>query len=112
MRERLELFRREAGERAGLRYSPELRELGRECAGLVMAAGGSRRQAASELGVSEATLVRWLRKDVAAVRGGLCEVVVADRSRASGSLELVSPSGWRLEGLAVSEAAELLAALA
>jgi hypothetical protein len=112
MRELLERFRRAAGERAGLRYAQELRELGRQYAAGVLAEGGSRRRAASELGVSEATVVRWLGVDKATGDGQLCEVVVAGRRQLTGSLAVISPSGWRVEGLGVSEAAELLAALA
>jgi hypothetical protein len=74
--------------------------------------GGSRRRAASELGVSEATVVRWLGVGKPTGDGELCEVVVAGRRQVTGSLAVISPSGWRVEGLGVSEAAELLAALA
>jgi transposase len=113
MRELLERFRLEAGSRAGLRYSQELRGLGRQFAEHLLAEGGSRRQAASELGVSEATLARWLRGVEAAAGGELCEVVVASpRLAAAAGVVVISPSGWRVEGLGVREAAELLAALA
>ncbi len=110
MQEELEQFRREAAVRDGLRYPESLKELARRYAQLVVSVGGGGRQAARDLGIGEATLVRWLRGKTAERAAGLCEVVVADRGR--GGLAVISPTGWRVEGLAVSEVAELLSALA
>lgn len=107
MQEQLERFRRAAAAREGLRYSEELRDLARQYA---RSRDGGREQSARELGVSVRTLARWLGVGAAAAEGALCEVMVAESGR--GRLVVTSPSGWRIEGLSVSEAAELLAALA
>lgn len=109
MEELVQRFRWLADQRSGLRYSLELRELAVEC---VAAAGGgtSVGQVAAQLGVGAATLQRWLAAAPAAAGRGWHEVVVRELDTRRGVV-VVAPSGWRVEGLSVAEAAELLAAV-
>jgi hypothetical protein len=77
-----------------------------------MLAGKSLGSVAEELGLGPATLTRWLG------RGGAGEplrpVEVQREEEAPGptsSLVVVTPSGWRIEGLRLAELAELVRAL-
>ena len=116
----LEAFRQGlqgAGLRAGLgvRYPQALRELAVAYFHEAHRQGRSRRRAAEALGVSDVTLSRWIEEagpDVPELveTAALREVVVTD-SRPRGSLSLVTPEGYRVEGLGVAELAEVLRAL-
>jgi transposase-like protein len=96
----------------GVRYPEDLR---REAIGLArtgMLAGKSLGSVAEELGLGPATLTRWLG------RGGTGEplrpVEVQRDEEEPGqasSLVVVTPSGWRIEGLRLADLAELLRAL-
>lgn len=120
MDELLEAFRqglRESGVRpgVGIRYPEFLRELAVGYFELARRAGHSRRQVVEALGVADATLQRWDEEvGTAAVEAAesvaLHEVVLTD-SRPSGSLRLITPEGYRVEGLGIGELAELLRAL-
>lgn len=66
---------------------------------------------ASELGLSQSGLGRWLRRERSSdlLRGRFRPVqVVAASGVSAGSLILVTPSGYRVEGLSVTELAALL----
>jgi|CXWL01.1.fsa_nt_gi transposase-like protein len=102
-------FRRAAEQRQGLRYSEELKELGRRHAAQAVAEGRSMRAAARELGIGEVTLGRWLAEVSGAV-GAFGEVVIME-PRPSEGVTLFSPLGWRVEGLSVSDLMGVLAAL-
>ena len=118
MRTRVERFRiaveRSLGGRPGrgARYPEDLR---REAIGLArtgMSAGKSLGSVAQELGLGSATLTRWLG------RGGAGEplrpVEVQREEEEPGqtsSLVVVTPSGWRIEGLRLADLAELVRAL-
>ena len=66
--------------------------------------GASLRQMGSALGLSESTLLRWTRgKD-----GRLRPVRVGEPSAGDTELALVTPGGYRLEGLNASTALEVL----
>ena len=67
-------------------------------------AGSSVRKIARELGVSESGLSRWLQSGSGRVR----PVRVAEEGSSQSPLVLVSPGGYRLEGLSPSDAAEVL----
>lgn len=100
-------FRLEAGRRQGLRYSSELRQLAVRYA---TAAGSmSRREVAAELGLSEVTLARWLRGELAS-GAALHEVVVVEQVGSTRPV-LVMASGVRVEGLSVGELVSVLEAL-
>ena len=66
--------------------------------------GFSVRKIAEELGVSESGLTRWLQSG----SGRLRPVRVAEERSSHDQLVLVSPGGYRLEGLSASGAAEVL----
>jgi hypothetical protein len=105
-----ELSRGERGR--GKRYSTELR-------GRVAAWAQSRRQIgaswvdiAQELGLGLDTVRRWCvsKKPVATGRS-LLPVRVVESPAAPSGLVVVSPNGFRVEGLTLTEAASLLRAL-
>ena len=74
-------------------YAPEQRERGRSWAVI-----------ARSLGVSSSGLIRWSRQRVARCEGAVpVEVRVEEPSDVT-AVTLVSPVGYRIEGLGVSEA--------
>jgi hypothetical protein len=124
-----ELSRRLLGGRPGRSgwYPQELREVAVGCAQAAVAQGSNLRELAVALGVSHASLCRWVAKakpgerghDVARVAEGRCapvhrvEIVPSEPAvgeRSSG-LVLVTPQGYRVEGLAVGDVARLLEVL-
>ncbi len=68
------------------------------------AAGESVSKIAHDVGLSESGLSRWLRQ----AEGGFREVRVRAESRPSADLVLVTPRGFRLEGLDAGLALRLL----
>ena len=66
--------------------------------------GASVRKTARELGVSESSLNRWLQK----ADGRLRPVRVIEKPSSRDSLVLITPGGYRLEGLSSMSAAEVL----
>jgi transposase-like protein len=77
--------------------------------------GASVARLAGALGLSVETLRRWLDTDVEEPpHGGHARpmpVAVVAAAQNRGALSLVTPSGFRVEGLSVEAAAELLARL-
>lgn len=69
--------------------------------------GCSVKKIAEELGVSESGLSRWLPSG----SGRLRPVRVAEKRSSPDQLVLVTPGGYRLEGLSASSAAEVLRGL-
>jgi hypothetical protein len=108
MQELARRFRRGAQERAGLRYSRQLRQVALDYAELARAQGQGQREIAEALELPEATLTRWQKARGDSV--ALHEVVVVDRPQV-GQLVLVLPSGARVEGLSVPELVSVLEAL-
>ncbi len=113
MEELAERFRRESRERTGRIYSQELRQLALEYAGLAKEQGHQRGRIAKRLGVSETTLVEWLR--CGAELGGCVGLVLREVSVVEEfSLHrpvLVMPSGVRVEGLSARDLVAILGAL-
>jgi transposase len=130
MEKELEQFRQEAqrlkaGRQGGSLPFPEaLRAFAVRYAAHTLEAGGTVVEAAAKLGVSAPTLYEW-RKGRAAGRrqlnpteksATLVPMRVGERP-AEGAVAglqqvvLVSPSGWRVEGLSVESAAQLLGRL-
>ncbi len=73
--------------------------------------GQALRHAAADLGVSDATLQRWTDEDPEdRVVGTMREVVVKDPTGPV-SLSVVTPDGYRIEGLEVNEVSLLLRSL-
>ena len=66
--------------------------------------GASLRQMGRALGLSESTLLRWTRTHA----GRLRPVRVGEPSTGDAKLALVTPGGYRLEGLNASTALEVL----
>lgn len=114
MEERIRRFReltsRLLSERScrGAGYPEELRE---EAVGLVqegLAQGSSLREVAVRLGVCHATLYRWLaRKEVRLRRVEIVPEPVT-RCEAAHGLVLVTPQGYRVEGLGLGDVPRLL----
>ena len=123
---RQEAQRRKAGRRSGSLPFPEaLRAFAVRYAEHTVAAGGTVTDAAQQLGVSGPTLYEWRkgrsaghRHPKAAEKGAaLVPVRVGGRPAAAQvarvhPVALVSPSGWRVEGLSVESAGQLLEKLA
>lgn len=123
----LEQFRQEAqrlkaGRRSGSLPFPEaLRGFAVRYAEHTLAAGGTVVEAAQKLGVSGPTLYEWRKGRPAGHRrpkpteksAGLVPVRVSEhpaRAEVAGvqQVALVSPGGWRVEGLTLEAAAQLL----
>ena len=96
----------------GARYPEDLR---REAIGLArtgMLAGKSVGSVAEELGLGPATLTRWLGRGGAGEPLRPVEVQREEEGLGpSSSLVVVTPSGWRIEGLRLADLRELLRAL-
>jgi len=96
----------------GARYREDLRQEAIALARTGLLEGKSLGRVAEELGIGPATLTRWLE------RGGAGEPlrpVEVQREEAEPgqafSLVVVTPSGWRIEGLRLADIPELLRAL-
>jgi len=96
----------------GVRYREDLRQEAIVLAQTGLLEGKSLGRMAEELGIGPATLARWLE------RGGAGEPlrpVEVQREEAkpgqTSSLVVVTPSGWRIEGLRLADLPELLRAL-
>ncbi|GMU05419.1 transposase [Corallococcus caeni] len=121
----LEQFRQEAqrlkaGRRSGSLPFPEaLRAFAVRYAEYTVAAGGTVTDAAQKLGVSGPTLYEWRkgrpRPKPIEKSAALVPVRVSQRPAAAAGaavqVVLVSPGGWRVEGLGVESAAQLLGKL-
>jgi transposase-like protein len=105
---RRELAARERGQ--GKRYSAALRARISGWARRELERGGSLRAIAEALGLHRETLRSWLA-DVPASEAALVPVEVTAEKASARSFVVVSPSGFRVEGLALDEVAALLARL-
>lgn len=90
--------------RAGLRYPRELRERLTGYARHGRGQGASWLRLGEELGVPYGTLQRW----VGSTERPAGFVTVRSTVAKGEGLALVSPAGWRIEGLSVSDVAALL----
>lgn len=103
----------------GKRYPKSLRRLAVGFATQAEAAGWSASRIARHLGVASATLERWCTTPpVVEAEGGMREVVVRDDGRPADGppaverrAVLVTPEGYRIEGLRQEDLVELLQAL-
>jgi transposase-like protein len=97
----------------GARLAPPLRAelIAYACA--QRATGVSMQAIAAALGVAPESVRRWTQRSAGAARGALVPVhVVPEPPRASRTaLTLVSPRGFRVEGLDLADVGTLLAAL-
>ena len=93
----------------GSRYPAELRAAAATFARSLVAAGGSIGQVAQDLGVPPVTLRRWM---LATATAGFRPVEVEISGRpAVGSAVVITPDGYRVEGLDVEGACTLLRSL-
>ena len=98
----------------GKRYPEPLRQLAVGFATEAEACGWSGSRMARRLGVAWATLERWCAtQPVTDSGGGMREVVVRDDAPSSAELRpvLVTPEGYRIEGLGQEDLVEILRAL-
>jgi hypothetical protein len=94
---------------AGRGYPKTLRERVLAYAERAAAAGRPRADVAEALGLAPVTLARWGRPTHVTARGFRPVVVAPEPARAApvGGVAVVLPSGVRIEGLSVEQAAEL-----
>lgn len=110
--EQISELKLEADERESLRYPEAFRTKAVELVGQLKADGWTQRRISQELEISWQTLGRWCRQaEPDGIETGSesfrpVEVVAADSSGSADGIALVSPSGWRIEGLTVAEAVE------
>ena len=105
-------FRRGAQERrAGFRYSQELRQLAVEYARQARELGHGRRWAAKRLGLSDGTMISWLRGGASRPLQVHEVKLTEPAAAASSGPVLVMPSGARVEGLSMRDLVALLGAI-
>ena len=111
---RKEAAKRKRGRRRGsASYPLEMRRFAVDYAVGAIADGGSVSRAARELGVSEVTLAKWMQAAEADDGPGEFREVVVERPEVTaGGLVVVTPSGFRVEGLDLTGAAALLRVIA
>lgn len=107
----LELFRQRV-EQFGLggpgkRYPEELRELAISFAIEQLKFGASKLKIAAQLGIRTSTLQRWLEPDKD-LEHDFLPVAMLQTKADHHDIALVSPSGWRITGLGLKQAAELV----
>lgn len=106
---RLESFRRHPGS-SRPRYPGDLRAEVAAVAERAIDAGWSRRQVVDSLGLSAPTVVRWMARE--SVHFRTVSVVEDEQAstvrRETASLCVVTPGGWRIEGLDLESVRELL----
>lgn len=96
----------------GVRYREDLRQEAMALARMGMREGRSLGRVAAELGIGVATLTRWLEKGGADEPLRPVEVQREQEEPGStSSLVVVTPLGWRIEGMRLAQIAELLRAL-
>lgn len=99
----------------GWRVPEDLRRLAVGFGHRALAAGESLGAAASALGVSRATLQRWLEESPGEEPGVLREVVIREtpgqEDGSTATVTLVTPEGFRIEGLRSGDLPELLRSL-
>ena len=88
------------------RYPGTVRSFAIEFGRRRVAAGKSIKSVADELGISDATLCKWLRSKRSGFRPVKLKKAAAEREQRT--VSLVTPSGYRLEGLDLESAARLL----
>lgn len=109
IRVRARLARMERGR--GKRYTPDLKKQIAVAAMRLREAGLGWHRIGRALGIPNETVRRFCRASRGSVRDGFVPVVVADNDSGS-SVVLVTPSGYRVEGLDLDQMAQLLTRLA
>ena len=97
--------------RQGRCFPPELKLRAARWIAERRAGGAPVAQVAAELGLAEGTVLRWSSEAKPAPTRALVPVEVVPDPVASRTVSIVSPSGFRVDGLSLLEAAALLRAL-
>lgn len=106
------ILRRELGrvvERRGRCFSAALKQRVAEWIVKRRSAGATVTEVAAELGLAQGTVLRWSGEHK--TRRALVPVEVVPEQHAERVLSVVSPAGFRVDGLSLVEAAALLRAL-
>ncbi len=110
----LRSLRRQLAARArgrGKRYAPDLRSRATAWAQRAIAGGARLTEVARALDIDDETLRKWLRKDSTATTSLVPVEVIVDEPVALAGVRVVSPTGYRVEGLALDEVVALLRVL-
>lgn len=92
-------------------YNDEQRKFVVRYAKRELEAGTSRAVILRTLGISDGTLSKWMGPAKAKTRHGFRRVQLKTEPHVQGGLTLVTPGGYRIEGLSLESAAALLSAL-
>ena len=95
----------------GLRLPLDLRDKIAATARQAKAAGWTVNAIATQVAVSPQSIMRWLRPAESPSSPRLVPVRLAPQPSTSPALTLISPTGWKIFGLDVAEAAALLRAV-
>ena len=93
------------------RYTWEHQEFAVEYARRELEAGLSKYAILRTLGVSDGTLTKWLSSEKKFSGNGFRRVELKEEGRSSVGLTMVTPGGYRIEGLSLEAAVSLLTAL-
>jgi hypothetical protein len=94
----------------GKRFAPELRKRVREFGQRRRAAGAKWTAIGAEIGLDDETIRRWCVDDARSA-APMRRVEIVPGASEKGRVSIVSPSGFRAEGLTVQDALTMLAAL-
>ena len=92
-------------------YSEEQRRFAVNYARRELEAGKKKSLILRDLGISDGALSKWMGKKKEAAGRGFRRVQLKTISGAEGMLTLVTPGGYRIEGLSLESAAALLSTL-
>ena len=104
----IRIFRDQAAQRPSNRYPEPIKQRALALVERLRAAGWSQSQVSEALGISWQTIRRWQdeAKPQPVGREGFRPVALPASTAACGPV-LVSPSGWRIEGLSLDELCEV-----
>jgi len=92
-------------------YNAEQRQFVLEYTRRELEAGTTKSAIVRTLGISEGTLSKWLSPDKPTTGRGFRRIQLKTESEKLDGLSLVTPGGYRIEGLSLKAAAALLASL-
>lgn len=103
-------LKEKAAARGSLRYPPMIRQMALGLVDELRAQGLSQERVSQVLEIPWGTIRRWKKKrdgEKVGAGSGFRRVGMAAAARAADSPALVSPSGWRIEGLSLDELVEV-----
>ena len=92
-------------------YSDEQRKFVVAYAKRAIEAGTSKKEILTTLGISDGTLSKWMDPEESSMPRRFRRVQLKKETDEKGKLTLVTPSGYRIEGLSLDSAVALLSAL-